>query len=220
MQMTAAARRTFMLTAVSIAAAALALAGCKGGAAAGGTGGGEYADDMGMGSPTAKVTVVEYASPTCPHCAHFAEEIFPAFKAKYIDTGKVRYFLRELPIHAPDGPAYLLARCVGKDKYFSVVDAMWRSLPKTEAESASWDVRSVLLKIAASNGMSESQALNCMGDADQINKMNTRVERESKQYDVNSTPTFIVNGKKLEGETEVDLPRLDGAIQPLLAKKG
>jgi protein-disulfide isomerase len=220
MQTTAATRRTLMLTAAAIAAAALALAGCQQGAKAGATGAGEYADDMTMGSPNAKVTVVEYASVTCPHCAHFNEAVFPAFKAKYIDTGKIFYVFREFPLNMPghegDGPGFMLARCSGKDHYFKVVDAIFRSQPELERTG---DIRSVFLRIAQSEGMNEQQALNCMEDANLAKTMTTRVEREGKQYDIEGTPTFIINGKKLDAP-EADLPALDAAIQPLLAKKG
>ena len=83
------------------------------------------AADMSLGSPTAPVTVMEYASPSCPHCAHFNEAIFPAFKAKYVDTGKVRYVLREAPIHPDlDAAAFLLARCAGPAGYFKVIDGV------------------------------------------------------------------------------------------------
>lgn len=218
--MTAIARRTALA-----AAAALALAACSnttpGGSAAGGGGSGEYAEDMTMGSPTAPVTLVEYASVTCPHCARFNANVFPAFKAKYIDTGKVYYVFREYPVHPQlDGPGYLLARCAGKDKYFKVVDALLRGVPLTEEDNKTWDYRANLMTVAKSVGLSEQQAMNCMQDADQAKKMNDRVEREAKPYNVESTPTFVLNGKKLEEQTEVDLPALDKAVQPLLAKKG
>src|SRR5439155_2600770 len=90
------------------------------------------ADDMTMGSPNAKVTMIEYASVSCPHCARFATEVFPAFKAKYIDTGQVRYVAREALTGDPAIAAagFLTARCAGKDKYFQVVDAIYRAQPE------------------------------------------------------------------------------------------
>src|SRR4051812_10112335 len=89
----------------------------------------EQPGDMSLGSPKAKVRVVEYASLSCPHCARFNDEVFPAFKAKYVDTGKVRYTLREmLPPPAEVAAAgFLLARCAGPGKYFKVVDEVFRS---------------------------------------------------------------------------------------------
>src|ERR1700761_2807887 len=106
-----------------VAAAALALVACKGGnhAAA------NFDQDMTMGPAKAPVTVIEYASVTCPHCAAFNADVFPSFKAKYIDTGKVHYVFRETPIHgAIDVTGFLLARCAGPDKYFKVIDAIMR----------------------------------------------------------------------------------------------
>ncbi|MDB5447797.1 MAG: dsbA, partial [Phenylobacterium sp.] len=98
------------------AAAALALAGCHKSGAAGSAQG-----DMSLGPPDAKVKVVEYASASCSHCARFNNEVFPAFKAKYVDTGKVNYTLREFltPPEEVAAAGFLLARCAGKDKYFT-----------------------------------------------------------------------------------------------------
>jgi len=88
--------------------------------------------DYSLGSPKAKVQVVEYASLSCPHCAKFNEEVFPAFKAKYVDTGQVRYTLREMltPPAEVAAAGFLLARCAGPAKYFGVVDAVFRSQPR------------------------------------------------------------------------------------------
>ncbi len=106
-----------------VLAAAASLAACSK------VGGSAVPDDMTMGNPNAKVTVIEYASVACPHCAAFNNELFPAFKAKYIDTGKVRYVAREALTGNPALAAagFLLARCAGKDKYFFVTDAIYRA---------------------------------------------------------------------------------------------
>ena len=89
-------------------------------------------DDMSMGSPTAKIQVIEYASLACPHCGHFNETVFPTLKAKYIDTGKVRYTLKEMLTEPTTVAAagFLLARCAGPAKYFAVVDQVFRSQPR------------------------------------------------------------------------------------------
>src|ERR1700744_6017788 len=100
-------------------------------------------DDMSLGNPDARVTVIEYASASCPHCAHFNNEVFPAFKAKYIDTGRVHYVFREF-LTAPAeiaAASFLIARCAGRDKYFSVLDSIFRG---QEQMYATGDVKGTL----------------------------------------------------------------------------
>lgn len=214
----ATARRTAVKAAV-LGTALLALAACNKSGPDVGTD-----QDMTQGSPSAPVKLIEYASPTCPHCAHFNADVFPAFKRKYVDTGKVQYIFREMPVHPPlDGPVFLLARCAGKDKYFSVIDQMMRAQPEyfksDNMNQIGADMRPVLMRVAQSVGLNEQQAIACMSDVDQINKLNTRVEAEAKAYNVEGTPTFVVDGKKVEYTGDPDLPWLDSVIQPELAKK-
>ena len=168
-------------------------------------------EDMTMGNPNAKVLVAEYASVACPHCAAFNNDIFPAFKAKYIDTGKVHYVLHEMLVGGQSEQAlaaagFLLARCAGKDKYFPVVDEIFRA-QKSIFDSG--DLRGGLLRIALSAGMTEAQFNSCIGDQAALKALNARVEAAGKDG-VNSTPTFIVNGNKMVGEQT--LAQLDKAI--------
>jgi protein-disulfide isomerase len=186
----------------------LGLAACK---PAGGPGGAGQ-DDMSLGSPAAKVTVLEFASLGCPVCAKWNNEQFPAFKAKYVDTGKVRYVLKEFSTgDAPVAAAgFLLARCAGKDKYFQVIDAVFREeapLLETDQNAAK---RDRLVKIAQSAGMSEQQFDACTGNDDALKAFNDRVDAAAKKYNVDQTPTFIVNGKSLTGL--VDAATMDKAI--------
>src|ERR1700679_4185188 len=120
-------------------------------------------DDMTMGSPHAPVTVIEYASASCPHCAHFNNEIFPAFKAKYVDTGQVRYVFREYLTEPVDvaAAAFMMARCTGKDKYFKVLGEVFRDQEKMYQTG---DVRGVLLKIGEDNGLTEARYMACLTD--------------------------------------------------------
>ena len=192
-----------------IAAAMLAtLAACnKSGASLGAAG----PEDMSMGNPQAKVLVAEYASVACPHCAAFNNDIFPAFKAKYIDTGKVHYVLHEMLVGQQAEVAlaeagFLLARCAGKDKYFAVTDEIFHA---QSAIFASGDLRGGLLRIAQSAGMSEAQFNTCIGDQAALKALEARVEKASKDG-VDSTPTFIINGNKMVGEQT--LAQLDKAI--------
>ncbi len=174
------------------------------------------ADDMSLGNATAKVTVIEYASASCPHCARFNNEVFPAFKAKYIDTGKIHYVFREFltPPEAVATAGFLVARCAGKDKYFSVLDAIFHG---QEAMYQSGDFRGGLLRIAQSAGLSEAQFTACVEDDKAITALNDRVQRFAKQDNITGTPTFFVNGKKLDGEQT--LASLDGAVAAAQAGK-
>ena len=183
---------------IVIAAFALALAGCDRFAKTATV----TADDMSLGSPAAKVTMIEYASVACPHCARFNNEVFPTFKAQFIDTGKVHYVFREMLVGGDQemsmaAAGFLLARCAGKDKYFSVVDTIFHD---QEQIYKSGDVRDGLLKIAQSAGMTEPQFTACISDDKSIRALNDRVETYSKRDHITGTPTFIINGKTLDGE--------------------
>lgn len=187
--------------------AALTLAACNGG------GGGKSAvssDDMTLGDPNAKVTVIEVASASCSHCARWNEEVWPSFKAKYVDTGKVHYVLKEFltpPVELA-AAGFLTARCAGKDKYFSVLDAIFRAQPTMYQTG---DMRGELLRIAQSAGLSEAQFNQCIRDEEALKALNDRIETAQRELDVTGTPTFFVNGKKV-GDGEVTLEVLDKAI--------
>ena len=191
-----------LLTAVALTASlGVALAGCDKKDAA-------TADDMTLGNPKAKITVVEYASVACPHCARWNADVFPAFKAKYIDSGKINYVARESLTGEPRLAAagFMVARCAGKDKYFQVVDALYRA---QERIYNSGDIRGELQSIAQAAGLNEAQFNACVNDEKALKTLNDRIERTSKQDQITGTPTFIVNGKKVGGE--------DGGEQPLTA---
>ncbi len=166
-------------------------------------------DDMTLGSPKAPVTVVEYASASCPHCARFNNEIFPAFKAKYVDTGKVRYVFREFLTEPVEVAAagFMLAHCAGNDKYFKVLDAVFRDQQKMYE---SGDVRGVLLKIGEDNGLTEAQYMACLTNDTTKNALFKKVDGYVAQDHIESTPTFLIGDQKLEGEQS--LAQLDAAI--------
>lgn len=198
-------RRLLMVAAV--AGAALTLASCNQG---GGAGAAASTDAMTMGDPNAPVHVEEYASTTCSHCGRFALDVFPAFKAKYIDTGKVKYTLHEFltPPEAVAAAGFLTARCAGKDKYFSVIDALFHS---QEEMYRTGDARGTLLKVAQSAGMTEEQFNKCVQDEKAASALNARVEKAIKDANISSTPTFIFNGKKVK-EGEMTMEELDAAV--------
>jgi protein-disulfide isomerase len=195
--------RRFLL--VLVGAASLGMAACNQGGGAAGTATG----DMTLGDPNAKVKMVEYASVTCSHCARFNNEVFPAFKAKYIDTGKVHYTFREL-LTAPEQVAsagFLVARCAGKDKYFGVVDAIFQNQQDIVVGG---DPRGSLLRVAQSAGMTEAQFNSCVEDSAALEALNKRVE-QANGAGISSTPTFFMNGKKVK-EGEMTLAELDAAV--------
>lgn len=174
--------------------------------------GGKLPDDMDMGNAQAKVTVVEYASVGCPVCAKWQREVYPAFKAKYVDTGKIRYVFREMLVGG--GPeitvaasGFLVARCAGKDKYFAVNDAIFK-----DQEQAFEAPRETLLNVAKSVGMTEDGFNKCINDEAAIKALNDRVERHTRNDHINSTPTFVINGKAMEPGYH-PLEEIDAAIK-------
>lgn len=167
--------------------------------------------DMVMGSVDAPVTVVEYASVTCPHCAAFHETVFPEIKEKYIDTGKVKFIFREFPT-PPAEFSYIgsvLARCAaeknGSDAYFAVVGTLFRT-------QRTWifgdNPKAELLKVAGQVGMDEAAFDACLKRQDLIDQINARVEEGSEKYSITGTPSFIVNGEKATARTTEDFEKL------------
>ena len=173
-----------------------------------------------IGSPKAKITLVEYASVACPHCARFDALVFPALKAKYIDSGKVRYSLREMLVGNEDmvqvaAAGFLLARCTGQDHYFHVVEEVYRAQPEI---FASTDPKPIFVRIAKENGLDAQQLDACISDKAAIDALNGRVKTAEDVAKVDGTPFFVVNGQKLdEHGHEPDLALFDAAFQPLLA---
>jgi protein-disulfide isomerase len=198
-----------------ILAGGLALIGLTGAAAPGP----DLSEQKSLGNPKARVEVVEYASASCPHCARFATEVFPAFKKKYIDTGKVHFTFREVLTNpAPVAAAgFLIARCAGPGKYFTTLDGVFRS-QKQWYEGG--DVRQSLLQVAESQGLSEAQFNACVSDEAALKALNERVEKFTARDKVDATPTFFVNGKRLQpGVNEIDLAALDRLIAPELKRR-
>lgn len=164
---------------------------------------------MTLGNANAPIKVEEYASTTCSHCGRFNNDVFPAFKAKYIDTGKVQYTFHEFitPPEAVAVAGFLTARCAGKEKYFSVIDALFRS---QEEMFRTGDARGTLLKVAQSAGMTEAQFNTCVNDETSQKAIAARVDA-AVQRGVSSTPSFFINGKKAK-EGEMTLEELDAAV--------
>jgi protein-disulfide isomerase len=153
-------------------------------------------DDMSLGNPKAKIEIIEYASLSCPHCGHFNDAVFPALKAKYIDTGKVHYTLKEMLTEPANVAAagFLLARCAGPDKYFTVVDQVFRSQPRW----TQGNVKPILAEIGAVNGVDAAHFDACLQNQAEVDAVMSRAQRAADQDGVNSTPTLFINGKKIE----------------------
>lgn len=174
------------------------------------------AAEMFLGDPDAPVTVIEYASVTCPHCATFHETIFPAIKEKYVDAGKVKFIFREFPT-APAGLSYVgsvLARCAadkgGRDAYFLVLGALFKT-------QRTWiygeDPKAELLKIAAQAGMDEASFDACMQRQELVELINANVDEASSKYQINSTPSFVIDGEKQNVRTVEEFEKaLDAAL--------
>lgn len=176
--------------------------------------------DMSLGNPRAAVTVVEYASAACPHCAHFNNKVLPAFKAKYIATGKALYVLREFltPPNEVAAAGFLLARCAGEGRYFSTLDAFFHG---QEGMYRDRDARKLIYSVGAKAGLSPTQVTACLTDETGRAELNDRVERNMMADMVTYTPTFVINGRDLDQlRHEVTLADLDAVIEPLLVRNG
>jgi protein-disulfide isomerase len=174
----------------------------------------QTADDMSLGDPKAKVTVIEYASLSCTHCARFHNEVFPAFKRRYIDTGKVRFVYREFLTEPATLAAVgaLTARCAGPKRYFDVIATIFAG--QAEIYSTG-NAREVLLRAGRAGGLDEARIDACLKDENAQAALNARVTRAIDVDKVQSTPTFVIGAKRLEGEQTLDT--LAAAIDPLLA---
>jgi protein-disulfide isomerase len=169
-------------------------------------------DDMALGSPSARVTVIEYASVGCPHCAAWNNAVFAAFRAKYVATGRVRFVVREMLTGEPTVAAagFMLARCAAPAKYFSVIDAIYRRQasmfqPGTAPETVLRDIAKT------TGGLTDAAFDACLADQKGLAAVNARGERHASADKVDSTPTFFVNGKRFEGE--LTLAQLSQAVR-------
>jgi protein-disulfide isomerase len=159
--------------------------------------------DMAIGPANATVTVTEYASMTCPHCANFNETVFPKLKSEFIDSGKVRYVFREFPLDIKAAAGAMLARCIAKDdapKYFAVIDLLFRQ----QNEWVMKNTTETLTRIGKQAGLSQQQVEECLKDQALLEKIAADQKYANEVLKVNSTPTFFINGEMLKGETSFD----------------
>jgi protein-disulfide isomerase len=167
--------------------------------------------DRVLGNEKAPITIVEYASPSCTHCAHFYREDFPTFKKKYIDTGKVRFIMRGLPLSPTAASAFALARCQSDDKYYPTIELLfeqqknWASAkPKSKA----------LFAVAKQVGFTRKSFKACMADKKLSQAIDDEVQKAKVKFGVKSLPTFFINGQMMQQEKTLD--GFDKALEPLL----
>ena len=169
--------------------------------------------DMALGPADAAVTITEYASMTCPHCAAFNADVFPKIKAEYIDTGKVRYIFREFPLDIKAAAGSMLSRCIANGdaaKYFAVTDLLFR-------QQNDWVLKNTtetLARIGKQAGLSQDQVETCLKDQALLDKIAADQKYASEVLKVDSTPTFFINGEKIKGETSIE--EFEKRINPLL----
>jgi protein-disulfide isomerase len=211
--------RRNLLIAASTVAIVVAIAGIEGlqPAAAQSAGAAELMvppplGDRVLGKEDAPVTVVEYASMTCPHCAHFHETTYPELKKRYIDTGKVRFIFREFPLDPLAAGASMLARCADKEQFFPLIETLFQQQSKWAVEKPIPQ----LLAIAKQAGFSEEKFKACLSDQKMLDAMQAEQKRATDKFQVNSTPTLFVNGKKHVGGISID--DLAKVIDPIVTK--
>ncbi|MBB4260324.1 MULTISPECIES: DsbA family protein [unclassified Bradyrhizobium] len=169
--------------------------------------------DMALGPNDAAVTITEYASMTCPHCAAFNEQVFPKIKKEYIDTGKVKYIFREFPLDIKAAAGSMLSRCIANGdgpKYFAVTDMLFR-------QQNDWVVKNTtetLTRIGKQAGLTQQQVEACLKDQALLDKIAADQKYASDVLKVDSTPTFFINGEKIKGETSFE--EFAKKINPLL----
>ena len=169
--------------------------------------------DMALGPKDASVTITEYASMTCPHCAAFNESVFPKIKAAYIDTGKIRYVFREFPLDIKAAAGSMLSRCIPKDdgaKYFAVTDLLF----KQQGDWVMKNTTETLTRIGKQAGLSQQEVESCLKDQSLLDKIAADQKYASDVLKVDSTPTFFLNGEKIKGETSFET--FDKRIKELL----
>lgn len=168
--------------------------------------------DIALGDAKAKVTIVEYASLTCPHCAAFHTGTLPELKKKYIDTGKVRLILRGLPLNPPDLVTQMLARCIPADKYYQFTGAVFDN---QRAIYSNENLEGSLKALARQAGFTDETYKSCVENEKLRGQLIEMAKVAGEKYGVDSTPSFFINGKRFAGERN-DLASFEKVIEPLL----
>jgi protein-disulfide isomerase len=157
--------------------------------------------DMVLGKADAPVTIVEYASMTCPHCAHFSNTTLPTIKEKYLDTGKAKLILREFPFDPRAAAAFMLARCAPEDRYYPLVEVLFK---QQEQWAGAANAEEPLLQISKLAGFTQESFKACLTNQKLLDDVNAVRERGAAEFGVDATPTFFINGTKYSGALSVD----------------
>ena len=157
--------------------------------------------EMAIGPEDAPVTIVEYMSMTCPHCAAFHNRTFDPIKEKYIDSGKVRFIIREFPFDPRAAAAFMLARCAPEGQYFPMVSMLMK---QQDTWAAAQDGRDALLQMSKLAGFTQESFETCLTNQKLLDDVNAVRERGAKEFGVAATPTFLINGKRYSGDMSVD----------------
>lgn len=170
--------------------------------------------DIVQGDENAKVTVIEYASMSCGHCATFHADVYPKLKEQYIDTGKIRFIFREFPLDNRAAAASMLARCVAPEKTTPLIKVLFKQL--RDWAYVAGDPTPKLFEIAKQAGFTEKSFKACLTNEEQFQKLIDGRRRASTVFGINSTPTFFINGQRLKGAPTLEA--LKEVIDPMLAK--
>ena len=164
-----------------------------------------------LGDPDAPVTIIEYASLTCPHCADFHNDVLPALKERYIAPGKVRLIYRDFPLDQTALAAAALAHCAGPERYFSMLDALFETQSKWARAD---DPIAALKRLGKLGGLTEQEMAACFADQELTDAILSERLAGQNEYDIGSTPTFIIDGKAYPGSRDVE--EFGELIDPLL----
>jgi protein-disulfide isomerase len=167
--------------------------------------------DVALGPADAKVTIIEYASMTCPHCAAFHQETWPELKKRWVDTGKVRFVLREFPLDPLATAGFMLARCDGENKYYPIVDLLFSQQRAWAYAERPLDALRQMMKQA---GFSQEKFDSCLKDQKLYDAVNAVKNRGMDVFKVESTPTFFINGQRHPGNLSID--EIEKVIKPIL----
>ena len=165
--------------------------------------------EQALGDPKAPVTMIEYASMTCPHCAQFHATTFPKLKEKYVDTGKVYFIFREFPLEKVAAGAFVLARCAGKDQFFPMVDLLFETQRKWAVTRPLGPMFSVLKQ----TGFTKEKFDGCLKNQELLDGIDW-VKTRGEKFKIRSTPSFFINGKLHPGALTIE--QIDKLIAPLI----
>ncbi len=171
------------------------------------------ADDMVLGDADAPVTILEYSSLTCPHCARFHNETLPRIKERYIDTGKARLVYRDFPFDQTAVLAAAVAHCAGKKRYFGFLEVLFRT-QKSWAESD--NPLEALVRVSRLGGLKREAIEACIADQELLDRILASRLNGAREFNVNSTPTFIINGEKVVGAQPFE--RFEEILEGLLSR--